>query len=368
MSKPKLIVVHGMGQHTEASFKKEIVDGLAWAFKLYTKDDGSGRFVGKSPEHYVDVIPVAYNDIFDNYRQKSADRNQPVRDRLKAIPNMKGSILTKAVKELTNAQSALNDDDFFKTHFLDVFFYRYTNLGELARIRVGKVISDTIGTVKGGIHRVHVLGHSLGTAVLHDSLAFLYTNDDFIKVGANKLSTSTHKLGSVHMVANVSRLLESTDIVKVSDSVVKPDHDGCTFIYREYRHDLDPFTWPKPFDPKKEDGWIGNDKWIDRQYWLHHIDELTNKHGNTHSIGHYLANPAVHQDIMEHVFEIRLTKAEKDLGYKTFHAKKTLGGKAKDLKEHLKKTKSLNLDNIVDLILVGKELKDFVEGLGGQYK
>lgn len=357
MSKPKLIIVHGMGQHTAESFKKEFVDGCKWAFDLY--DD----FSGKSPEEYVEIIPVTYNDIFDDHRQRMANCATPVAERLKSIPGMGDDFLSSSISAITEIESEIGADDFFRTHWLDVLFYRFTSLGEVARIRLAKEISQAVGTVNGGSSRVHVLGHSLGTSVVHDTLAKLY-DDDFVLGDLDNLSDVSHKLGSVHLVANTSRALES--FVNVNKSVVKPGPDGCTGCYREYRHMLDPVTWPKSFDPTDNAGWISNDSWFFKRYELIRPSSLTNKHGNTHSLGHYLANPLVHLQIFKRVFGIELSDEQKMQGHEKFIGF-TLNTVADDLQNSLDELKTVNTESVNGLIKSAKALKDYVEKLGGQY-
>jgi len=357
MPKPKLLIVHGMGQHTEASFKGEFVNGCEWAFNLYS------NYAGKSPEEYVEIIPVAYNDIFDDFRETLADRSAPAATRLQAIPDMSGALLTKAITALADFESEIDDDEFFKTHWLDVFLYRFTLLGELVRIRVGRKIADAIGTVYGGPQNVHIMAHSLGTAVVHDTLSQLY-NPDYTLGDIGHLSDVMHKFGSLHLVANTSRVLES--IVKPSQSVVKPGTNGCTHYYREYRHKLDPVTWPKPFDPKNNGNWISRYRWESRKYALVKPDSVTNEHGNTHNIRHYLADPLVHREIFERIFDLQLTDEQKTEGQQNY-ADATLSDVAEDLKDALAELEDLDLDSINGVAMAALKLKTFVEQLGGQY-
>jgi hypothetical protein len=346
-----------MGQHTDDSFKKEFIEGCKWAFDLYP------GFSGKSPEEYAEIIPVAYNDIFDDHRQKMADRATPIAERLQSIPGMGGDFLSDAISAMTEVESDINDDDFFKTHWLDVLFYRFTTLGEVARIRLGQRISHAVGTVNGGASRVHLLGHSLGTAVVHDCLAKLY-DDDYVFGDLDNLSDVMHKLGSVHMVANTSRVLES--FVDVANSVVKPGPGGCTRNYREYRHALDPITWPKSFNPTDNGGWISNDSWFFKRYELITPSSITNEHGNTHNIRHYLANPLVHLQLFKRVFEIEFTEEQKKEGHEKYISL-TLQGVAGDLQDSLETLKTLNIENVKGLITAANALREFVEQLGGQY-
>jgi len=357
MAKPKLILVHGMGQHTADSFKGDFNNACIKAFNLYP------GYSGKSAEDYVEIISVGYNDIFDKQREKMAQRSNPVLERLKAIPDMTDNLASDIVTEVTEIENNIADDEFFKTHWLDVIFYRFTTLGENVRIRLAKAITDAIGTVNGGSSNVHVIGHSLGTAVVHDTLAKLY--QDKYTIGDKNLDVVMHKMGSLHLIANTSRLLES--FVDIDNSVVKPGPDGCTARYNEYRHTLDPITWSKSFDPTDNGDWISNDSWHFKRYQLHRLTSVTSKHGNTHSINHYLFNPKTHLEIFKRVFGLTLTEEQIQEGHENY-INQTLKEVARDLERSLSELKTLNLENVSGLILSAKKLLLFIQDLGGQYE
>ena len=98
-NKVKLIIVHGMGQHTADSFKKEFIDSFNKAFNLYQD------FSGKSIEDYADVIPFDYNSIIDREREKMANQASPLNDRLEALGALSGGGLTKKlIKEITKIE------------------------------------------------------------------------------------------------------------------------------------------------------------------------------------------------------------------------------------------------------------------------
>jgi hypothetical protein len=95
--------------------------------------------------------------------------------------------------------------------------------------------------------------------VLHDALAKGYGPENISSATGRvlNLSTITHRLGGVHMVANVSRALQS--FVAVGSSVVRPGELGCTSNFLEYRHRLDPITKIRQFNPTDNDGWVPHD-------------------------------------------------------------------------------------------------------------
>ncbi len=355
----KLIIVPGMGKHTAKSFKKEFIDSFKQTFNLYQDLNG------QSIEDYAEIIPFDYNIIIDRERERMANHAKPINDRLDALKNIGGKgLLKKLIQEITKIESSINDDDFFKTHWLDVFFYRFTTLGEEIRIKLAKVVNDRIINSIGDAQNVHLLGHSLGCSIIHDTLAKQFSDDATINYEHN-LSINTHKLGSINMIANTSRVLES--FIDVKKSLVKPGPTGCAHKYNEFRHALDPITWPKPFNPTDNGQWISSDRWnIFKSYNLKRLTSLTNEHGNVHDISHYIFNPLVHREIMQTILGISLTEEQKQNGYENFYSK-TFSGVAGELQNSLESLKRINIENISGLFKAIRVLKDFVEDLGGHY-
>ncbi|WP_406828351.1 hypothetical protein [Microbulbifer sp. ARAS458-1] len=355
MFKPKLIIIHGMGQHTADSFKEEFVEGCRSAFSLYD------AFRGTSPEHFVEIIPVTYSDLVDDYRLPVATSTGSFREAIESIPEIRTQLLPGAEA----AFSALEKDDsntpLLKTHGLDAFLYRYTRLGQIARERLGRAIAHAARTIHGGVQNVHVLAHSLGTAVLHDTLSQLYTPPPTLADLGN-LDTSHHKLGSVHMVANISRLMESS--IKVNQSLVKPSNSGCMYNYREYRHRYDPITWAKPFNPKNDGRWISSGDWQFIAYKLLEFDEVTDEYGNTHKLHNYLNNPLVHRELFKLAFGIEFDEEQTAQGDDRYFCQTR-----NQITEYLQAAFSdlRNLNSIDGMIHAAAELKGFVEQRGGQF-
>lgn len=354
---PTIVLIHGMGDHTKDSFKAQFVNACNEAFNLYPS------LKGKDINDFVNIHPVGYNHIFDTHRAAMADRAKNLQERLDGLGGLLKNSMVSLTNKLNKIDAKLGDDDFYVTHWLDVFFYRYTVLGEDVRIEVGKGILDALD--KEESQNVHVLGHSLGTAVAHDTLAKLYSKA-FIPNKTDYLSTTMNKFGSLHMVANTSRVLETPEITSVYDSVVKPGAGGCCSRYREYKHVFDPITWVRPFTPSDNNGWISHDSFQLRRYELITNTSITNKHGNTHAIEHYLLNPNVHLPLFKYVCNIRLDDDEKQTGHDAYIAQ-TMSGVARDLEDALDNLRVHNQDSVESLILAANTLKQFIEDLGGQY-
>ena len=355
MPKEQVIIVHGMGQQTAKSLEEEFVNACNNALALY------GDTQQDDIRNLINVIPVSYNDLFEEHRQTVSNSSLSIKERLAAVSGVH-NILTDVVTRVSQLDSAYGDDGFFQTHWLDVILYCYTVLGERARIRVGKAISKAIEESESGSEGVHVLGHSLGTAVVHDTLAKLYTPDYEIGGDLHTLSTSAHKIASVHMIANVSRLLQS--FVEVKGSAVRPGSNGCTNYYLQYRHTRDPITWPRPFIPSDSGNWISPSVWNQRRYALIQPTSITA--GNPHGLAHYILNPSVHLPLFEVLFGFS-PKAPLRKKALSAYQQQTLSAKADRLQISLDKVTLTSPGTLADLFKAAIALKDFVLGIGEEF-
>jgi len=263
--------------------------------------------------------------------------------------------------EISRWDSELNQDNFFKTHWLDVIFYRFTGLGELIRIKLAKLITETIGNI--GAQNVHVLGHSLGTSVVHDTLASLYAPPGQSSLDHN-LSPRTSKLASMHLVANVSRLLQS--FADVNQSVVNPCKKGCVGTYYQYRHVLDPFMIPSPFDPVINEIWceeIEHDEFMYRELKPKVVTDL-----NTHGVTHYLKNPVCHVPLLQVLnIDFAPTKTERNRAFKA-HNQTALQGKAELLQQKWDAIDLTNKQSVEAFIRAAQALRDMLATFGKDFE
>lgn len=355
MAKPRVILVHGMGSSTSASFKKEFEDACVAAFKLYPKH------AKKKATDFVDIVSVGYNNFFEARREAMSEKSKTLFQRLNAIGSAGGD-LTEISAQIAEFESRIADDEFFYTHFLDVILYRFTMVGEQVRISVAKEIAKAVADVGG--ENVHVVAHSLGTSVAHDAIAKLYSSGYSPSSKVTHLRVGESSLGSLHMVANTSRILQS--FVDVRDSLVKPGEGGSLLMYREYRHSLDPFTWPKSFNPTENGNWISHDDMAFGLYDLVRVNALTSQEGNTHSLGHYLLNPAVHRQLFSRVFNFRFDADDVGAGDATYRSK-TLGNIANSLQDALEGLRFRDQKQVFALYEAYLALKVFVEQMGSSY-
>ena len=344
MTKPILIMTHGMGSSTSASFKKEVVDAFQHAYNQYPS------FENKDIEELIDIEVIEYNSILETHRQAMAEEAASVASVLAGIPGQ--NVTQELTTKLTQYTEKFGADKFFYTHLLDVLFYRFTVLGELCRIRVGKAIIKAVQ--ERGAANVHILGHSLGTAVVHDALASAYSEGFDIDNEITALSPEMHKLASVHFVANVARVLES--FVNVEQSIVKP-HTGCTYAYREYRHRYDPFTRVRPFNPP------ASPPWQPEPYKLIQTNRIAQL--NTHDVAHYIKNPAVHREMMPFFDQDFWPEdAEKQNADTAFHnaSNKEI---YREVAEKCDQLFDFPSGSVSDLLAIAKSYLDIIKAYGG---
>ncbi|NQZ89335.1 MAG: hypothetical protein HRT54_17300 [Colwellia sp.] len=283
MSKDVLIILHGIGEHTADSFEKEVVDAANNAIQRYDS------YKQLKFEDVIDVRSIAYDHIFEEERKKMAENGSTVS---KYISDNLGNVdLPNIIPTLAQFDKSFGDDDFKNTHVLDVLLY-LSILGERVRSYVLNEIMDIVThDYKDNNVNYHILSHSLGTSVMHDSLAKLYTVDKNPPKG--KLNVRSPHFKSYWTFANVSRLVTHfSGLTGPFESIVKPGHTGVTQTFYNIYNEFDPIAFDifKRFDPQKGEGWIPDEVFED-QYNKVVTKAVSRK--NTHSIMGYIEDPLV---------------------------------------------------------------------------
>ena len=324
MTKPVLVAVHGMGSHTKTSFKQEIVSTLDAASKHYS------FFKNKPISKKVTVEIIEYNSYFEAVRERLQQGQGDLSVRLKGLKN-KDDIY----KILKKININFEKDSFFNTHWLDVILYKFSIYGEMIRVKVAEDLVDKLQKYKKSDNPrdVHLLSHSLGTAVLHDTLHEMFT-DGVSRKG--KVSIDDYQFDSLYTISNVSRLIHASK--HCYESLVKPENGVCKQMINA-AHRLDPISWPKRFDPQQdEQNWVSDSTY---QYQLFRdIKTEAMTEANTHAITSYLANPKVYRDIFNTLFPFDFdpTAEEKAQADKSF-IESTLQGVSSELAKVLKDTR-----------------------------
>ncbi len=354
-----IVLVHGMGQNTADDFRETFAKSAIESLALYgltgkwtkSKNEFAVNYDGNKWEK-TRVIGFGYNELFESRRQRIGDGSKSVLERLETVglaDNPRRSI----VSGLANLGAAFGKDKFFQTHFGDVLMYAFTTVGEQVRISLAEMIAGIIarGTAPTDIH---IVAHSLGNSVTHDALAHLSAKHH--ERGASQLNIVTHKLGSVHMIANVSNVLDY--YVPVFESYVRPGKEGCVNAYYQYNNTFDPFTRVSPFAPKNDGSWV-----ISSVYRNSYKAVATNdiSGGNVHGLRHYLLNPENSARIFAEVFNVDLTSVF--AGAKAAYKLLTLDQKAQAAKQALQKVSITDEKSIKNMEKALKALSKFLKDI-----
>jgi hypothetical protein len=356
-----ILLVHGMGSHAAPTDKKRGSFGQEFLDATNTTLRAFASHKNESVTDYIDVYEFNYDAWFDKMRKEMADRAKPMAQRLDAIGSVhKLDFGGELVTRLQAWEAQFGDDDFFHTHWLDVIFYG-TLLGAKVRVDAARHVVQLVEAY--GRENVHVVAHSLGTALIHDTLHLLYRPEADPTDEIPDLSPTNHRLASIWMFANVSRLVNT--VTRLSDplaSIVKPGGQGCANHFFNIRHKLDPFTRLARFDPQNNDTWIPGNIFATRYTPV--VTELIVE-ANTHSFPRYLQDPRVVWELLPHLLgeQLKGTKAEFD-AYAEKYAKDSFAGAYGALEDAFKGL-STDITSWQEFLDSAQTFKAAVEALGG---
>jgi len=277
-----VFLLHGMGTQSEG-WHKSWVKVLEDAYKRYP------RMQDRPFDTRFEFVPITYDTIF----------RQTVEDWQSNAKALSAAGITGIGRKLTGWLEDAGElkGNFAWTHAADVLLWK---LFDLVHERVCVVAADEIKKkllAAGPGSNWSIIGHSLGTSVLHDTIARLWAGDSIF--------ARDHRARLIAMVANVSRVLEQKkDLPQgvVGDVLRSPVRPGvaCNF-FLNLEHPLDPFVWPRRFHPVS---------WPDQPTlaanpprYIHSADEdirgrsyaLDHIHSEeVHSFEHYLVSPKAH--------------------------------------------------------------------------
>tara|TARA_Y100001973_G_C5175440_1_gene321598 strand:- start:295 stop:1350 length:1056 start_codon:yes stop_codon:yes gene_type:complete len=270
MSKPIILLIHGMGTHPPGNMRKEFIDGINDTAKLFEITDFD-------IEEKAQIEEFNYSEFLDSRRKADAEYAKSVAGLMTYLQGR--GMGERVAKKLSGFFANFDEDEIFYTHWMDVIYYGLTFWGEKIRIDCAKRINDLMCQGHAQVRDVHVVAHSLGTAVFHDTVAKLFRKDADIYDEVPQIDIGRFKLESVTSIANVSRLLNLlNDIADPHHSILKKN--GCTNILYNVRNEFDPFTWVKTFDRKSNDV-------------TDYIETTTVRKLNTHDFKEYISHPAV---------------------------------------------------------------------------
>jgi len=294
MSKHIIFLVHGMGVYSSknANGKWEPDAGL-WHTEQASLIKGhyeEYRKVVDAPafDDFFEIVPIVYDQVFTNVLQEWSNRA----DEMSATGAMGSLDFVKKIMGWMKSDKLL--EDFFFTHFGDVFLYRFFDHFEqsVQSAVQTKIISRLLDRDTGVQHKWSVIGHSLGTKVVHDSIEALY-RDSTVNIGDEIQPAQV-----IALIANVCDVLERPG-QDIADSSIFPSGDtsnnsACRHLISA-SHKWDFFT---NIDPYKPQGgrWTeaANAKRFISLRSFETVDTSVEDWWNVHSLKNYIAHPAIH--------------------------------------------------------------------------
>jgi len=295
--KPIVLVIHGMGTHHQlkddnvesqaaqgaddglTSTQKEVVSGINDTAKLL----GFEHF---KFEEEVELLEFNYSEYLHDVLMKDKQKAQALKDNISSLTAFE--MLPSLAKDLTNELSAISNDKFFFTHWMDVIYYGLTVHGSVIRNRLAQTLNKVIREAEPG-QKIHIIAHSLGTAVLYDTLAKWLKKDANYSADNPELDVDNFKFESIYMLANVSGLINLLNgIGDPERSVLNSGPGGCTEKFYNVFNEFDPFTWIKRWDGEILGN--GSDKRI-----------TTVRKVNTHDLQEYVSSPSVCRWMMTNI-------------------------------------------------------------------
>ncbi|MBI5435333.1 MAG: hypothetical protein HZA52_21040 [Planctomycetes bacterium] len=287
MPKHILFVVHGVGvQPAQAT-----AAAPAWDVEVRAKLDQCADparfaiFAQRKFSDFVDVVPISYDKEFGEALARWKQLGGAASAAHAKSLGLPGAGVLEALADIDP------NDAFLWSHVADAALY-YVLALERQNVRVS-VCDQIVRALKARwqpgepLPRASIVAHSLGTAVIHDSLHLLATNKQMSQGLPNQLAHPNWGFQTIFMLANTSRVLQ-TDF-NAYESIVRPGPanklDKYCARYVTVHHEVDPVTLVRRFEPKT---------------WKSLCESITLTHyrdWNVHAFTHFLDNPQVYTQI-----------------------------------------------------------------------
>ena len=274
-----VFLVHGMGSHGDG-WEEPAVETLKKAYDSYQ----DSQITYKTFEERFSFVPLEYGSIFQDIVEGWQENATNIAT---LAPTVGADQVTNLVGWLTEAGVA--EDNFIWSHAADVLMYRlFADVRDSVKVHLANQMIPQINKLTRTSDTWSVLAHSLGTAVIHDTLDMIW-NGSLPDGSDTGLGVNNNQARLICMIANVSRVLQTQPVAY--KSLVQPGpagQSGCLY-YHNVRHILDPFTIPKMFKPDK---WPTENLAKKKKYKYIELDHYHER--NIHDLSHYLKHPDVH--------------------------------------------------------------------------
>ena len=303
MARTILFLIHGVGQRAPvgstnpardaaATWWKEPVEALVQQARSYAPNADIGLTCGANG---VKIVPLSYCDVIIEQLERWSDFRST--DVAEAVSKQFPDLGLQYLESLADISAA--DSPAFWSKAVDILLYRVFH-DRAIRVHVREQIRRALvdNSISGQLPGVAFIAHSLGTAVLHDTLAELFLNPQEF-------------LGLVNMdvlaycsLANVSKVLQS--VVNPHESPVRPfgaNGLGQPRVRRfiNVHHKYDPIPYIGMFRPA---AW-------NPEMCAYLASEPTHVTAvNTHAYVEYLRDPRVWAPLFECVLDIPLSPVQ----------------------------------------------------------
>jgi hypothetical protein len=325
MPKPIVLLVHGMGTHDPKGITEEFTKGLK----------NGADFLGYKNLNIEDmeIVEFNYSKELDDLRKQIADHASKTQKQLSILTGA-GGIAGFAAK-VSGIQAKFSGDEFLYTHLLDVLIYGTT----MYRAKVYELCAQSIKTHMYDAYNkhtaFHIVAHSLGTAVVTDAMAHLFSYDATID-NPDQINTGANRPDSVWMISNVSRLIGMlNDSPDPYDTIVNDRRDlaarqfgACGAMYN-IRNTYDPFTWIKTYADEPEMG-------VNVEFKEVRKIKSESTFINPHDLTEYFSNPEITYHFLARVFSYSVAPADFVKGYKEYR-ESALKGQVKQILAKIKK-------------------------------
>lgn len=312
MAKNIVFVLHGIGQYTDGwiNVQSSAVPVLKAVLKQYP------FFTGKSLDTFVEFVPILYDDVFERILKLWASQAEALRSSIPVIPEF--------AEKVIDLMGEADDDKWSLKTGADVALYwgfRLFQQRVILRVlaQMTAKIAETIAS-SDHVPDYHVLAHSMGTAVAHDALHHLGTEnwltqlkdaplDDKdseaakaerekylkslerlreLKGTGNPFNPRLFSFESITMLSNVSGLIHPSE--DPYRSIVRPgnggDENAFAKNYINVNHKFDPISIIGNF--KMPEGWKMRGG-LDLV-----MDHLVGDPESIHDAAHYVRHPDLH--------------------------------------------------------------------------
>ena len=236
-----LFLVHGMGVYGKMKDGKYQADTKGWF------DDIKATLKSVYDEFIKGTVAggADFDTLYDFEEIEFDSRFEPYRDAWEkqaakwSVFNFDGGVLGK----LNAIFKGNSDHAFLWTHVADVLLYTQAVVKDGVQPYVAQQVFQKLKArqAKADLAGWSVIAHSLGTAVINDTLPKIHAQIEADPV----LAAAMLRPRVICMLANVSRALSGQEAYLPE---LAP-HSACEDNYISCDHALDPFTIPFPFRP-----------------------------------------------------------------------------------------------------------------------